>query len=49
MFNVTDWETNNYNTHFAQYLKKQSQSYDEILSVKRIEREKYFLSKSSKK
>ena len=36
IFNVTDWETNNYNTHFAQYLKKQRQSYDEILSVSRI-------------
>ena len=21
IYDVTDWETNNYNTHFAQYLK----------------------------
>ena len=30
IYDVTDWTTNNYNTHIAQYLKKQSQSDNEI-------------------
>ena len=36
-----DWQTNNYNTHIAQYLKKQSQLDNEIWSVNRIY-QKYF-------
>ena len=38
---ITDWQTNNYNTHIAQYLKKQSQLDNEIWSVNRIY-QKYF-------
>ena len=36
-----DWQTNNYSTHIAQYLKKQSQLDNEIWSVNRIY-QKYF-------
>ena len=35
-FSVTAWLTKNYNTHIAQYLKKQRQPDCEILSVNRI-------------
>ena len=31
---VTDWTTNNYSIHIAQYLKKYRQSYNEIWPVK---------------
>ena len=33
IYDVTDWTTNNYNTHIAQYLKKQKQQDNEIWSV----------------
>ena len=36
IYDVTDWETNNYDTHIAQYLKKQRQPDNEISSVNRI-------------
>ena len=36
------WETNNCNTHIAQYLKKQRQSDSEIWSINRKQLEKYF-------
>ena len=42
---VTDWTTDNYNTHITQYLKKKMQSGNEIWSVNKIQREKYFVFK----
>ena len=42
IYDVTDWTANNYNTHTAQYLKKQRQPDNESWSVNRIEHEKYF-------
>ena len=33
---VTDWTTDNYNTHITQYLKKKMQSGNEIWSVNKI-------------
>ena len=42
IFDVTNWETNHYNTHNTQYQKKKRQSDDEIWSVDRIKQEKYF-------
>ena len=36
IYDVTDWTTNNWNTHIAQYLKKQRQTDNEIWSVNRI-------------
>ena len=35
-FRIYEWETNSYNTHIAQYLKKERQSDNEIWSVNRI-------------
>ena len=34
--NVRTWETNNYNTHIAQYVKKKKQSDNAIWSINRI-------------
>ena len=45
IYGMAAWETNNSNTHMAQYIKKQSQSYNEIWLVNRIYREKDFSSK----
>ena len=36
IYDITDWTTNNYSKHFAQYLKKKRQSVNEILSTDRI-------------
>ena len=36
IYDVTDWETNNYNTLIAQYLKKERQPDNEIWSANRI-------------
>ena len=33
--NVRTWETNNYNTHIAQYVKKKKQSDNAIWSINR--------------
>ena len=41
----TNCNTNNYNEHVAKYLKKWRQSDNEIWSVNRVYREKYFSSK----
>ena len=37
IYNITVWETNNYNIHIAQYLKKYNQPDDEIWSVSRMQ------------
>ena len=42
---VTNWTTDNYNTHIIQYLKKKMQSGNGIWSVNKIQREKYFVFK----
>ena len=42
IFDITSWETNNYNIHNAEYLKTQRESENEIWSVKRIQDEKHF-------
>ena len=36
LYDVKDWETNNYNKHVAQYPKKKRQPENEIWSVNRI-------------
>ena len=36
IYDVTEWTTNNYNTHNAQYLKKLRQPDNEIWSADRI-------------
>ena len=36
IYDVTDWTTNNYNIHIAQYFKKRRPSGNEIWSVNRI-------------
>ena len=36
IYDVTDWTTNNYNTHIAQYLQRKKQSGNEIWSVNEI-------------
>ena len=36
MYDVTDWTSDIYNTHIAQYLKKQGQPATEIWLVNRI-------------
>ena len=36
IFDVTFWESNNFNTHIAQYIKKYMQSENKILPVNRI-------------
>ena len=36
IYDVTDWITNNCNTHIAKYLKSWRQSGDEICSVKKM-------------
>ena len=36
LYDVRNWETNNYNAHIAHYLKKYRQSDIEIWSVNRI-------------
>ena len=41
IYDIANWITNNYNTHIAQYLKKERQSRNEIWSVNRIKCEKY--------
>ena len=41
IYDTVNWITNNYNTHIAQYLKKERQSRNEIWSVNRIKCEKY--------
>ena len=41
-YNVINWETNNYNTAIAKYLKNQRQSDNEFWSVNTIQRDKYF-------
>ena len=46
---VTDLTTNKYNTHITQDLKKWRQSGNEIWSVNKISREKYFSSKIMQK
>ena len=47
MYDVTDnRETNNYNTHIAQYLKKWMQPGNEIWSINRINMRNNFLEKS---
>ena len=33
---ITDWTTNNYDTHIAQHLKKQKQAENEMWSVNEI-------------
>ena len=45
IYDVTNWETSNCNTHIDQYFKKQRQSDHKICSVIRIEREEVFPSK----
>ena len=39
IYDVLDWITNYYNTHIAQCLKKQMQSYNETWPVNRIKRD----------
>ena len=36
IYDISDWTANNYNTHIAQYLKKQRQSDNQIWSDNRI-------------
>ena len=36
IYDITDWTTNNYKIHIAQYPKKQSQSGNEVWSVDKI-------------
>ena len=36
IYGVTDWQTNNYTTHLAQYLKKERKTDNEILLLSRI-------------
>ena len=36
IYDVTDWQTNNYNTHIAQNLKKKKQPDNEIWSANRV-------------
>ena len=36
IYHITNWETNNYNTHITQYLRKQRKSGNEIWSVNKI-------------
>ena len=31
IFDVTDWKTNNYNTHIAQYLKEATMKFVELI------------------
>ena len=45
IYDVINWETNNYNTHIGQYLKREQESVNEIWPGNRILREKYFLQK----
>ena len=42
IYDVTSWKTNNYNKHIVRNLKKLRQSGNEIWSLNRIKREKYF-------
>ena len=42
VYDVTEWETNNYNKYTAQYLKKWRQRGNKIWSVNRISHETYF-------
>ena len=42
IYDVINWETNNYNTHNVQYPKKSRESDNGISSVSRIQHEKYF-------
>ena len=36
IYDIINWETNNCNTHIAQYLKKYNKSGNEIWSVNRL-------------
>ena len=42
IYDVADWQTNNYTTHIAQYLKKWRQSGNEIWLDNRIKHEYHF-------
>ena len=44
-YDITDWAINNCNTHIAHYLKMDRQSGNEIWSVNKRRRGKYFSSK----
>ena len=46
---VATWLTNNYNTHIAQYLTKQTRLDNETWSINRIYQEKHFFQKSCRK
>ena len=46
IYDVINWETNDYNTYIVQYRKKERQSDNEIWSVSRLEHEEYFFEKS---
>ena len=46
IYDVTNWLTNNYNTHIVQYLTKKWQPDNEIWSVGRICNKYFFLKKS---
>ena len=48
IYDITDWETNNYNTHIAKHLKKKRQSGNGIYSIEYYVRN-IFLQKSSRK
>ena len=45
IYDVTDWITDNYNTHIIQYLKNLKQLGNETWSVNKIQSKKYFSSK----